>query len=118
MGSVRRVDWIETSQAGREEYPLEERGKEMSAIWNRFKWVLTHLLWIIAGLIALIDPKHIDELALRNPAWSGVILFVWGILVAWANKPKSNPPPQNYDAVYPPGTGDRPIISQGRSSRR
>lgn len=83
----------------------------MNAIWDRFKWLLTHVSWVIAGLIALIDPKHIDELAKNHPAWSALILLVWGALLAWANKTK--PPAE--PTVYPPGTGADPVTHQNRN---
>lgn len=60
----------------------------MNQIWDKFKWALTHVSWVLAGLILLIDPKHIDEIAASHPKVSALILVVWGALVAWANKPR------------------------------
>ena len=74
-------------------------------IWDKFKWALTHVSWVIAGVIALIDPNHIDEFAHDHPAWSSLILAAWAALVAWAIKPRQVlqqgqspliPPPPNY----------------------
>lgn len=61
----------------------------LNQIWDKFKWALTHVSWVIAGLIALIDPNHIDEFAHAHPAWSSLILAAWAALVAWANKPRA-----------------------------
>jgi hypothetical protein len=69
----------------------------MSAIWERFKWVITHALWFIAGLILLIDPRHIDQVAEKHPAWSAVILAAWAILLAWATKQRTAPPGETFN---------------------
>lgn len=60
----------------------------MGQIWEKFKWLWTHVLWWLAGLILLIDPRHIDELASQHPKWGAAILALWGALLAWANKPR------------------------------
>lgn len=60
----------------------------MSEIWDKFKWVLTHLAWFVAGIILLIDPKHIDEFAAQHAQWSALILAIWTALVGWASKPR------------------------------
>lgn len=60
----------------------------MSEIWGKFKWVLTHLAWFVAGIILLIDPKHIDEFAAQHSKWSALILAIWTALVGWASKPR------------------------------
>jgi hypothetical protein len=63
----------------------------MNAIWDKFKWVLTHLAWFIAGLILIIDPKHIDTIIHNHPDWSGIILAIWTLLLSWANKTRPQP---------------------------
>lgn len=61
----------------------------MSYLWDRFKWLLTHGVWFIAGIILLIDPKHIDDIAAQHPKWAALILAVWAAILGWASKPRN-----------------------------
>jgi hypothetical protein len=58
----------------------------MAVIWEKFKWAFTHGAWFVAGLVLLIDPKHIDAFIQKHPDWSGFILGLWTLVLAWANK--------------------------------
>lgn len=53
-----------------------------------------HLVWMLAGLVLLINPAHIDKIAAAHPGWDGIILAVWAAVLAWALKirPKPEPP--------------------------
>lgn len=74
----------------------------LKQIWDKFKWALTHGSWLIAGIIALIDPNHIDEFAHDHPAWSSLILAAWAALLAWANKPRPSLLQQSMNGSYTP----------------
>jgi hypothetical protein len=61
--------------------------------WAKASW--THLLWVIAGIIVLIDPAKIYEWGHRHEGWGDLIIVVFGILLAWASKlrqPSAAPP--------------------------
>jgi hypothetical protein len=62
-------------------------------IWGRYSWIWTNLLWLIAGTIILIDPQRIYEFAHRHEGWSELIMAAFAIILAWANRQRSQSGP-------------------------
>ena len=58
-------------------------------ISGKYRWVVTYVPWFVAAVVLMIDPRHIDELAVRHRDWTGIITAVWTALVAWANRTKA-----------------------------
>lgn len=80
----------------------------MNALMEKLKSWWPHVVWMIAGLILLINPAHIDKIAAAHPGWDGIILAVWAAILAWALKIRptaptvpTNPPSQNYQGRRP-----------------
>lgn len=74
----------------------------MNELWEKFKWLGTNILWLIAGLVLLIDPSHIDKIVAAHPKWAGAILFLWTALLSWAQKTKPQQGPNPHQ--NPQGT--------------
>lgn len=56
---------------------------------ERWQTLLTHAGWvlgIVAAVILAIDPQHVAEFAGQHPQWDAVIMAVWAVILAWANK--------------------------------
>ena len=70
-----------------------------ATILQKCKWMLTHVAWLVAGLILIIDPKHIDEIALKHPQWSAFILALWTAAVAWATRAKPKLPAKETQTI-------------------
>lgn len=83
----------------------------MSNLWARIKAAWPNLLWMLAGLVLLVNPSHIDSFISAHPKWSGILLAVWTALLTWAQKLRygsgTYPPPEP-TTPYPPGTGANP----------
>lgn len=76
----------------------------MRELWEKSKWLLTHVMGFVVGIIVMIDPKHIDGIIEKHPQWSGAILALWTTLVSWANKPRAAKSQQGQGAVGAKGT--------------
>ena len=57
----------------------------MTNWWQKFRG---YILALILGLVTLIDPKQIDEIAARHHQWEALILALWGLLTYWVAKLK------------------------------
>ena len=88
MGSMRLVDRLEASQASK--VFIEGRRTEMSRLLEWLRWAWGHILWFIAALVVLVDPRHIFELAERHKTWSALIVALWTMLVTWASKQRGD----------------------------
>lgn len=63
------------------------------------KWFSTHYAWLahLAAVVVLaINSQSVANFAAHYPAYSAVILAVWGVLLAWAKSPiqQATPPTQ------------------------
>ena len=55
----------------------------LKLVIQKLKQNLGWLAGLLVALLALIDPKHIDELASRIPRWEALILALWGVLLSF-----------------------------------
>ena len=88
----------------------------MTTLLDTFKRLWTHLLWFLAAMVLLVDPRHIFEWAHRHELWGGVITALWAILLAWAGKQRQQP---QGATVTPPGAlyATPPTTQQGMNLR-
>ena len=86
---------------------------------DKFRWVWTHLAWLVAAIVIMVDPRHVYEWAHQHQPWSEILVAIWALLLAWAQKQKQVPPVTGAETL-PPGTGAAPPsynAQQGRARR-
>jgi hypothetical protein len=69
---------------------------KISATWS-------NLLWFLAAIIVLIDPRHVYEFAKAHQPWSELIVALWTLALNWANKTRPQSVLQK-QSVKPPSS--------------
>lgn len=64
----------------------------MSGLWEKYKSQWPHLAWFIAAIIVMLDVDKIYEWAHQHELWGGVIAAIFTVILAWAQRRKSQGP--------------------------
>ena len=60
------------------------------------KWLGVHYAWLahlLAVVVLAVNAQSVETFAGHYPAYSAVIMAVWGVLLAWAKSPKQQAAP-------------------------
>jgi hypothetical protein len=66
----------------------------LNQILDFFKKSWSHLLWFIAAIVLMVDPKHVYEWAHQHEAFGGIIAAIFTFILAWAGRHRPDLKPQ------------------------